>query len=152
MGRATVAAMLLGLIIGVIAVAWSIGITRLQARRRGADPARAHRFETVSWAIYLVLAALIYVGFALREAGDGWMGVELGGLVVYSLLAWLGGARGRGWLLAVGWALHAGWDLIVHGGVPDQFVPHWYRWACLTYDFAAAGYLLRLHRRRPRAA
>ena len=126
------------MIFGAVAVVLGIVSVRWQAARLRPDPAQAHRLETLMWAIYLALAALIYIGFALREAGEGWMKVELLGLLGYTTLGWLG-TRGRGWLLALGWALHAAWDMVVHAGVPDLFVPVWYRWACLVFDFGAAG-------------
>jgi len=142
--------MVFGLLLGLVLVVLSILVARRQSAWLRPDPDEAHRLETTTWAAYLSMAALVYIGFALREAGEGWMPVELAGLVVYSALGWLG-TRGRGWLLALGWALHAAWDLVVHASVPDEFVPQWYRWACLSFDVVAALYLLQLYRRRPGA-
>jgi hypothetical protein len=138
--------MTFGLIFGAIAVVLSILLTRFQsARLRPTDPVR---IEILSWAIYLGMAALIYVGFALREGGREWMGTEIAGLVLYSVFA-LAGALGRARVLALGWALHAAWDLGVHAGAPEQLVPEWYRWACLVFDVVAAGYVFRLRRPAP---
>jgi hypothetical protein len=138
--------MTFGLIFGAIAVVLSILLTRFQsARLRPTDPAR---IEILSWAIYLGMAALIYVGFALREGGHQWMTTELAGLALYSVFA-VAGALGRVRVLALGWALHAAWDMVVHASAPGELVPEWYRWACLVYDVVAAGYLFRLHGRGP---
>lgn len=133
--------MVFGLVFGVVAVALSIVLTRWQSRRlRPSDPVR---LELLLWAVSLVLAALVYVAFALREGGRGWMSTELVGLAVYSAFA-IVGARGRPRLVALGWALHAAWDVVVHADAPEGLVPGWYRWACLVFDVVAAGYLLRL--------
>lgn len=131
-----------GLAFGVAFALASIVSTRVNSRRLRSEAAAARRLELVAWAIYLVVAALIYVGFALREAGDGWMSVEVLGVFAYAGLAWLGLRWPR--LLALGWLLHAGWDMVVHAGVADEFVPLWYRWACLAFDVAAAAYIARL--------
>ncbi|MCA9661952.1 MAG: hypothetical protein KC486_26675 [Myxococcales bacterium] len=131
-----------GLAFGVALALASIASTRFNSRRLRPEAAAARRLEVVAWAIYLVVAALIYVGFALREAGDGWMSVEVLGVLGYAGLAWLGLRRPR--ILALGWLLHAGWDMVIHAGVADDFVPLWYRWACLSFDVAAAAYVARL--------
>ena len=129
---------LLGTLVGLVLALLSIVSIRWQGRRFA--PNDPHRFELVSWAIYLFLAAAIYVAFALREAG--WMRLELAGLVGYTALAWYGVRRPR--LLALGWLLHAGWDAILHAGAPETLVPGWYRWACLGFDVVAAIHLARL--------
>ncbi len=126
-----------GLAVGVAAVVWSIWITRRQSRALAARFAQAER---ASWALYLLLAALIYVGFAW-SAPRAWMHIELGGVVAYGSLAWLGYRYDRR-LLALGWLLHAAWDAVVHSsGTP--FVPEWYRWACLSFDLIAALWIAR---------
>lgn len=131
-----------GLAFGLALALASIASTRVNSRRSRPEPAAARRLEVAAWAIYLVVAALIYVGFALRDAGDGWMSVEVLGVLGYAALAWLGLRRPR--VLALGWLLHAGWDMVVHAGVAHDFVPLWYRWACLAFDVAAAAYIARL--------
>lgn len=133
---------LLGTLGGLVLALLTIASTRWQARRFA--PSDPHRFELVAWAIYLFLAAAIYVAFALREAG--WMRLELAGLVGYTALAWCGVRRPR--LLALGWLLHAGWDAVVHADAPGTLVPDWYRWACLGYDLVAAIHLVRVAPRR----
>lgn len=133
--------MIFGLVLGVVVVVLSIVLTRWQSQRlRPSDPVR---LELQLWAVSLVLAALVYVAFALREGGRGWMGTELVGLAAYSAFA-IVGAPGRSRLVALGWALHAAWDVVVHADAPEGLVPPWYRWACLVFDLVAAGYLVRL--------
>ena len=91
------------------------------------------------WAGGLVVAALIYVGFASASgAGPGALAVEVGGVVVYGLFAALGLRGYRGWL-AAGWLLHPVWDLAVGAG---GVAPEWYVWACLAFDGIVGGYLL----------
>ena len=132
-----------GLVGGGVLAGLSVAQTRWLLGRRASNPDDSRLLEQRAWAAYLVLAALIYVGFALREGGEGWMGVELGGVAFYGLFAVLGALRWP-WLVAVGWALHAGWDTVVHTAQTDAFVPAWYRWLCLGFDLVAAGWLARL--------
>nr|AYM53148.1 hypothetical protein [Pseudenhygromyxa salsuginis] len=133
-----------GLVLGVVLVLLSIAGTRYQSVRlaRGGDAEIVTGLELRWWAAYLVLAALIYVGFALREGVGDWMPLELVGVVVYAAFAVAGLRLRKGWLIAVGWALHAAWDAGVHHDAPEGLVPAWYRWACLSYDWGAALYLL----------
>ncbi|MEZ4385247.1 MAG: DUF6010 family protein [Nannocystaceae bacterium] len=139
-----------GLLGGLLLALASIASTRVNLRRLRPDPAAARRLELVAWAIYLVVAALVYVGFALRTGGEGWMSVELLGVAAYAGLAWAGRRRPR--LLALAWLLHAAWDMVVHAGVADDFVPLWYRWACLSFDLAAAIYIARAGEARDSSA
>ncbi len=135
---------LVGLLAGIGLALLSIASTRLHCARLREGPVAQRQLERVAWAVYLAVAALIYIGFAAREAGAGWMSVELLGLVAYSALALLG-VRRSARLLALGWALHAAWDMVVHAGVSGDFVPEWYRWACLSFDIVAALYLAARH-------
>lgn len=137
----------LGLAAGVLLVVPSIVNTRWISRRRnGGDTDAARAEEQRWWGVYLLVAALIYVGFALRGPGMSWMPIELAGVLGYGLLGLLGAWR---WpiLLSVGWFLHSGWDAVLHADGPEGFVPEWYRWACLSFDLVAASYLGRLARR-----
>ena len=99
------------------------------------------RRELQLYATGLVVAAWIYVAFAaLGGAGGRWIGIELGGVVFYSLFAFWGVRRGWAVGLALGWAIHVAWDVLLHG--PETpFVPWWYPPICLAYDFVMAAYI-----------
>lgn len=124
-----------GLLAGIAAAAWSIWLTRVQSRK---VQARFPNAEKAQWAVYLVLAALIYVGFA-RAAAAPWPRTELLGVLGYGGLAAVG-YLGSSKVLAAGWLLHALWDTVVHG-THTPFVPEWYRWACLSFDGLAAAWI-----------
>lgn len=104
--------------------------------------ARRWRREVPLAAWGLVLAALIYVGFALRTGspGPGWLGVEIAGLAIFGTVAWLG-ARVSVWFLAAGWGAHAGWDFLHHLNQAPDFVPAWYPAWCGSLDLAVAALL-----------
>ncbi|HVG29259.1 MAG TPA: DUF6010 family protein [Pyrinomonadaceae bacterium] len=113
------------------------------ARRAGA------RAELTIYALSLAAAALIYVGFAFGGgATRGWLGLELAGVVLFSLAALLG-VRVSAWFLAAGWAAHAAWDALLHTHAGAPFVPDWYRAACAGFDLTLAAYLA-LRRERTR--
>jgi hypothetical protein len=100
----------------------------------------APRATRLMYAVGLVIAAIIYVGFALIGGADPrWTALELAGLVPYTLLAWLGW-RCSAWWLAAGWLAHVAWDVGGHlvGGTP-AFVPAWYPAVCLGFDIYVAG-------------
>ena len=126
-----------GLVAGVLAVAWTAWITRVQSRKLGAKFPRA---EAAQWALYLLLAALIYVGFA-HKAATPWPRTEWLGVLGYGALA-AGGYFLSTKILALGWLLHSLWDTVLHGS-HTPFVPDWYRWACLVFDVAAAAWISR---------
>ena len=106
----------------------------LLARRSG-----NYSKEKRVYATALVVAALIYVGFGLFSDSIGWKIVELIGVPVYALFAWLG-MKKSGWFLALGWALHVFWDASLHG-TSTPFVPSFYIGLCLGFDLLVAGYL-----------
>ena len=58
-------------------------------------------------AVGLVVAALIYLLFALPGGDSSWMGIEALGVLLYGLLAWLGLTRSVRWL-AAGWEVPSG--------------------------------------------
>lgn len=95
--------------------------------------------EKQSIAIGLVVAALIYLGFGLFSGSARWILIELAGVPIYAVFAWLGLKR-SGWLLAVGWALHPLWDAGLHD-YSTQFVPHWYIGGCIGFDLLVAAYV-----------
>ena len=91
----------------------------------------------------LVIAALIYVGFAaVGGAPVSWLAIELLGVGAYGLLAWLGWRVAPVWL-AIGWGAHVFWDVAIHShGTGASFTPHWYPPVCLGFDVAMAATLL----------
>lgn len=92
-------------------------------------------------ALGLVVAALVYVGFAVVWAGGAWIVVELGGVIIFAGLAVLGLNRSP-MSLAVGWGLHPVWDAGLHlMGAGAAFAPAWYVVACLSFDLLVAGYI-----------
>ncbi|MEZ4664857.1 MAG: DUF6010 family protein [Caldilineaceae bacterium] len=120
--------LLLGLVLAMPFLLW--------ARSRG--PQR----EPAFWALGLIGAAIIYIGFAIAWGNSGWVAVEIGGLLVYSLFVWLARRRGMVWL-AVGWAAHPLWDVVLHWlGAGHMVAPEWYVFACLSFDMLVAGYIL----------
>ncbi len=114
----------------------SLGLVRLA---RTFPPKRERRV----YAVGLVIAALVYVGFgAAGGAGAQWLALETLGLLLYGAAAWAG-LRGRTWLLAAGWAAHIGWDVLLHlSGAGSEYTPHWYPWLCVSFDLVMAGAVL----------
>ena len=107
----------------------------LVARRAG------RKRELILYAFALVVAALMYVGFAVIGAAPGsWLVLESGGLALFSLVALLG-LRISAWALVLGWAAHGVWDLLLHGVLEVGFVPEWYPIVCLGFDLFLAGYI-----------
>ena len=103
--------------------------------RRSGSYAREKRL----YAIALVVTALIYVGFGLYSGSLRWILIELAGVPIYALFAWLGLKR-SGWLVAAGWALHPLWDAGLHD-YSTPFVPHWYIGGCIGFDLLVAAYI-----------
>ena len=99
------------------------------------QPAR----ERQLYAIGLIVAAIIYVGFAMYGDGPKWVGSELLGLVVYGAMA-VAGWRGSMWWLALGWATHALWDIVVHGA-HTPFAPRPYAIWCAAVDVTFGVYI-----------
>src|SRR5262245_37925556 len=87
---------------------------------------RSKNFAGEKWnfAIGLVVTAFIYVVFSFFSGSLSWILLELAGIPIYAVFAWLG-LKKSGWYLAAGWALHPLWDAGLHG-VSTPFVPHWY--------------------------
>lgn len=82
------------------------------------------------WAGGLVIAAFVYVVFALAQGDLGSASVEWLGVAVFGGAAALGVRGHTGWL-AAGWLLHPLWDAGLH---PPLAAPAWYVWACLSFD------------------
>lgn len=110
----------------------AIGFILLVRRSRSYDK------EKWTFAIGLVVTAVIYVGLGLSNS-TRWTLIELAGVPVYAVFAWLG-LKKSGWFLAAGWALHPLWDAGLHGA-STPFVPHWYIGGCIGFDLLVAGYI-----------
>ena len=107
----------------------------LLARRAGS------KREATIYAAALVVAALIYVGFAaVGGAALLWVALEAGGLVLFSVVALLG-LRFSVWALVLGWIAHVGWDVLLHKVLVVGFAPKWYPFVCVGFDLFLAGYI-----------
>lgn len=120
----TILLLLVGLVLGRIFLAY--------AQSQGG----AERY-VLAWG--LVVVAGIYIGFALIEFRLLWALIELLGMVIYGMLAWLGFYRSVRWLVA-GWAFHPLWDVGLHlVGTGNTFTPAWYVLPCISFDLFVAG-------------
>ena len=125
----------------IIAVCWGCVLAALSLWLiRGYDARTRQKLMS----IWLMLAALIYVGFAVRTSNAQWWWTELAGVAVFVPLALLG-LKYSPWLLVAGWAGHALWDVGLHSsyraGQRAAFVPAWYPAACLGFDLLIASYI-----------
>lgn len=96
--------------------------------------------ERSFWGLALVIAAAIYVVFALVGGAHDYLPMELGGILLYGTFAWLAVRHNLLWL-AAGWALHVVWDVWLHSGEASDFVPTGYAEMCIGFDVALAVYL-----------
>jgi hypothetical protein len=116
-------------------------------------PFVAYAIKARNWrapiALGLVVAALIYLGFAVAgKASAFWILLELGGVAFYGGLAWLGYKK-RSWWLAVGWAFHLVWDVVLHRFASGSgFTPAWYPPVCIGFDPVVAFAVLVMTGRR----
>jgi hypothetical protein len=120
-----------------LALGFALGALLVFYARRG-ERAR----EAPVFALGLVVAAVIYIGFALANGAPvRSLVLESLGVLPFGLLAWLGLRRSQLWL-ALGWAAHTAWDLGLHAwaGAP-AFVPSWYPVVCTSFDLLVAGYI-----------
>lgn len=118
------------ILLGTVLAILTIFIFRMMDQKR----------ERFNYAIALVIAALIYVGFSLFADDPRWISLELVGLAIYFIFALLG-LKYSPWLLAVGWAAHIVWDIGLHTSPAISFVPEWYPLLCVAYDIVIAGYI-----------
>lgn len=104
----------------------------------------AHARQLRVYAVGLVAAALIYVGFAAsRGAATRDFALEFFGAVAFGTVAWLSLRAGNRALLAAGWAAHVLWDLPLHLHEPGaRYVPEWYVWLCVSFDLVIAAALI----------
>lgn len=105
--------------------------------------ARSYRVkgEKIILAKALVIAAVIYVVFAILWGNTTWLLIEITGVPLYAIFAWAA-IRYSAYWLAVGWFLHPIWDVALHLLGPGQAVaPAWYATACITFDILVASYI-----------
>ena len=89
----------------------------------------------------LVIAAAIYVLFALIWGNTTWLVIETAGMPLYGFFAWAS-VRYSAYWLAIGWLLHPLWDVWLHLLGPGATVaPEWYAVACITFDILVASYI-----------
>jgi hypothetical protein len=129
--------MLIEIIIGILLAAISVAIVNK------VYPNKDHAF----WQMGLLIAAFIYVGFAIIGKSWSHLPVELIGVVLYGTFVWLSKKYTLYWL-AVGWALHICWDIFLHNGTDTAFVPSWYPAVCLGFDIVIALYIVWLFQKR----
>jgi hypothetical protein len=99
------------------------------------------RGATRMYAVGLIVAAAVYVGFALF-AGDRQVLLREGaGLLIFTAIALIG-MRVSAYLLAAGWAAHVAWDLLFHSIEAAAYVPWWYPVVCIGFDLMVAGAIL----------
>jgi hypothetical protein len=88
--------------------------------------------------IGLLIAAAIYIVFALSRGNLNALLVESIGVVLFGILAFLG-VRYSAYFLALGWMAHIAWDLLLHPVNVSSYAPWWYPVACIGFDLAVAG-------------
>ena len=98
-------------------------------------------------ATVLFAAAGAYFGFAFNETTPRvWLLIELLQVVAFGILG-LYGWRGSPYWLALGYALHPLWDFGVHHVGPGRsFAPLPYVFACVSFDWVVAAYILIAYR------
>ena len=92
--------------------------------------------------IGLMVAAFIYVAFAMAAFESTWLMVELVGVGIFGAFYFLGTRLSVRWL-SLGWGLHVLWDLLLHTLLRADFVPAWYPFLCASFDLLVAGYIWR---------
>lgn len=105
--------------------------------------ARSYRAkgEKILLAKALVIAAIIYVLFAIIWGNTTWLLIEIIGVPIYGVFAWAA-MRYTAYWLAIGWLLHPLWDVWLHLLGPGYLVaPEWYATACITFDILIACYI-----------
>ena len=100
------------------------------------------------FAIGMVVAAAIYVVFALVAGDSRTVFIELGGVALIAIVA-AAGLRWSAHLVAVGWLGHVAWDLLLHPVLDNSHAPWWYPALCLGFDLFVAGSIVVWARFRP---
>lgn len=102
---------------------------------------KSDKYIRSSLANGLIIAALIYVFFALRMPSIQWIAIELGGVLIYTIFA-IAALRHALFWLGIGWILHIVWDAVLHANGYPGYVPLWYIDACIGFDIVVGVYIL----------
>ncbi len=90
--------------------------------------------ERKAYANGLLIAAAIYLLFALAAGDAVWLAVEALGVLACGVFVWLG-RRVSFQLVAAGWLLHPIWDVGLHLLGPGRHLAaDWYAIACVSFD------------------
>ena len=90
----------------------------------------------------LLIAALMYVAFALIWGDNQWVVYEIIGVVIYGLFVRFSQSI-SGYLLALGWLLHPLWDAGLHLSGPGAAIaPQWYVYACISFDIVVGLFIV----------
>ena len=100
--------------------------------------ARRTRDRRRVFGVGLLVAATIYIGFAVSKGNLNALLVELIGVALFGILAFLG-IRYSAYFLALGWVAHVAWDLLLHPVNVSSYAPWWYPVACIGFDLVVAG-------------
>lgn len=122
--------MLVDILIGLLLAALGVLLGRYYIPKR----------DILFWRNGLVIAALIYIAFAIIGSAWDFLLLEFIGLIIYGTFAFLAVRHHLLWL-AAGWGLHIIWDLYLHAGPDTTFVPAWYPGLCLGFDIIIAAYV-----------
>jgi hypothetical protein len=118
---------------GEIALGAALGLGFVLGAR-----ALAPRRQLAAWAIGLLAAALIYVGFAARAEGARGLAPALAGVAVFGPVA-LVGLRGLPLVLALAWVSHVAFDVAFERALAPGVAPTGYAALCAGFDLAVAG-------------
>ncbi|MCH7764498.1 MAG: hypothetical protein IIB95_12310 [Candidatus Marinimicrobia bacterium] len=95
--------------------------------------------EKKAYRIGLVVAAAIYIFFAVLWGDIYWIVLEILGVLGFGMLALLG-KRISYYVVSMGWLLHILWDVALHLQGPGAHVaPAWYAISCASFDLLLAG-------------
>ncbi len=119
------------LLIGCLAAVLFIAIVR-----------RSDLPEGNLFATGLLLAAVIYVCFALLWGQEGSVRFEATGVFIFSFFAFIARRFGVVWV-GIGWLLHIVWNYLFHIVGPAAYLsPDWYPWFCIGFDAVVGVYVL----------
>ncbi|WP_197739484.1 DUF6010 family protein [Pseudoalteromonas sp. A25] len=109
---------------------------------------RSLQSKMALFAYALIIASLIYVGFAVLAFELAWVLIETVGVLLFGIMVMLSRTHSR-YFLALGWLVHPVWDVVLHLYWPDtHFAPNWYAIMCISFDITVGGYLIVLFKRQ----